>query len=69
MEQLPQVSEDPRRIVLKLEIVLCRGDKLISGAAFAELSAPFLNPSGSRIHGSPGIHAIARLTYRMLFWT
>lgn len=38
MKQLAQVSEDPRRVVLKLEVVLCRGDKLISGAAFANLS-------------------------------
>lgn len=38
MEQLPQVSEDPGRIVLELEVILCRGDKLISGAAFAVLS-------------------------------
>lgn len=37
MEQLAQVSEDPRRIVLELEVVLCRRDKLISGAAFAEM--------------------------------
>lgn len=40
MEQLPQVSEDPRRVVLKLEVVLCRGDKLISGAVVADLSVP-----------------------------
>lgn len=69
MEQLPQVSEDPRRVVLKLEVVLCRGDKLISGAAIADLSVLFLNAPGSNTRESPKIHAPAILTYRMLFWT